>query len=1023
MTTLVMCAILFFGALAFIKLPVSDMPSVDYPTIEVTVEYPGAQPETMANTVTSILERSLTGAKGLQLMFSSSSLGYTTIVLQFDLNVSIDGAAQDVQEAISRALGDLPEDLPRSPSFQKINPTQSPVLYLALTTQGLSRAELYHYAYYSVLQQLSMVEGVSTVDIYGSDKAVRVQMDPDKLWAYNLSFSSIFQSIKNHNSELGLGTLYGPNHSYSIKMKGQLTDAQEYKNVVVRQNDGNFLRLGDLGDVIDSLDNDKFSQHYLTDKETASCVILGIQKERGANTLNVIANTKKHLAAIKEGLPKSIFIKTLFDETPFIEESVSDVEFTLLVAFLLVALVVFFYLGKVIDTIIPVIALPLSIVGTFSIMYLVGYSVDILSLLAITLSVGYLIDDAIVVLENINRWVEKGETPFMAALKGSKEIAFTIVAMTLSLATIFIPLIFMPGIIGRVFREFAVTIFTAVIFSGFISLTLTPMLCSRFIKGHDPNNKTWAEKLSEKINERLLSLYKKGLKPVLNHPYKTLCGGIVCVALTAYLGVTLPKDFLPTDDLGFIIAFVESADNTSPYKMMEYQKEVSDIIKADPNVESLVAVTSYPTDYQGICFIKLKPRKKRASMEKIITSFYKKMHDLINVNIFFKSIPLIELQVGTGMSKGDYQYTLQSLDQNLINEYTPKLKREIEKIPGITQVSTDLHIAQSQVHFDILHDKAAMFNLDNHIIEQTLSYAYSEGKATTVNQSSERYDVILESVPSAQSNPDVLNKIYVPSQDNNQNLIPLSAVTSRRYTSGPSEINHFNTLPASTLTFNIEGAALSTALGRLKETAKVVLPPGITSSVEGTAQVFEKSFASLGILVLVAFFSIYIILGILYENFIHPITIMTTLPPAILGGLATLLIAGETLSLYAYVGIIMLLGIVLKNGIIMVNFAEQKLQEGHSAFDAIQEAALTRFRPIIMTTFAAMMGAVPIALGIGGLTAQTRRPLGYVIVGGLIVSQMLTIYLTPVIFLLFERLKERLTNADDTPPKQSPQEK
>ncbi|MCK4934919.1 MAG: efflux RND transporter permease subunit, partial [Simkaniaceae bacterium] len=651
------------------------------------------------------------------------------------------------------------------------------------------------------------------------------------------------------------------------------------------------------------------------------------------------------------------------------------------------------------------------------VMYLLGYSIDILSLLAITLSVGFLIDDAIVVLENITRHRELGENRLNAALKGSKQISFTILSMTLCLASVFIPMVFMAGIMGKIFREFAMTIIIAVLISGFISLTLTPMLCSKFIGEHNKTHKSWIERLSESINSKLLSFYEKGLQFVLKRTFLTLIAGFLSLALSVFVMLTLPTEFFPPDDLGFIQGFSQTADGTSPYQMIDYQNQLAEIVRKDPNVEKMVAVAGIPDDNQGLFFVALKPISKRKPMPEVIKDLHKKIStSTTGIQAFLKPFPLINLQVGTSASKGNYQYALQSLGDKGLYEDAEKMLTKMKALPGFSQVTSDMHIKQPQVNIAIDRDRASNFNISANTIEQALSYAYSGGKISTINTTTNQYDVIIETLPNAYKDPSVLSRIYLSSYPSTQNpyqkqvQVPLSSLTSWKEGIGPQNINHFNTLNSVTISFNLDGVPLGTALQTLSSVEKETLSPSIMGSVQGTADVFKATFRSLTFLFLIAIFVIYIILGILYENFIHPITVMSALPPATLGGLLTLLIFNEPLSLHAFVGIIMLLGIVLKNGIMMIDFANEEILHGKSIEESIVSACKMRFRPILMTTFAAAMGAVPIALGIGGLTAESRRPLGLVIVGGLLFSQVLTLFVTPIVFIYLERLREKFGN-------------
>lgn len=1023
MTSLVMIAILFFGVMGYLSLPVSDMPDVEYPTIQVTTSYPGSSPQTMADTVTSPLEREFTSIDGIQLIASSSKNGSSTIVLMFVLDKDIDAAAQDVQAAINRAMPNLPSDLPNNPTYYKTDPTASPVLYLAVKSDTISSGDLYEYAYSLMGRRLGMVEGVSKVDVYGSQSAVRIQVDPNLLATHQIGIDEIASVIQKSNPQKPVGNLYGPDVEYTLNVDGQLKHAANYNELIVRNNNHALLKIKDIGQAIDSLENDKYSLNYYTSNSETPCVIIGIVKQAGANTIKVIQGCEEILSKLQGEFPASIEIVSLFNESSWIMESVRDVEFTLLVAFFLVVLVVLFYLGKFVDTVIPILALPMSIIGTFAFMHFYGFSIDILSLLAITLSIGFLVDDAIVVLENVTRHVEMGKTSLEASLNGSKQISFTIFSMTLCLASVFVPMVFMAGIMGRIFREFAITIVTAVIISGFISLSLTPMLCSKFIgKQTVEQKKNWIERLSIKINTLLLNLYKRALKIVLKHRITTLLMGILSFALTIYLALSLPTDFLPPDDLGFIQGFGIAGDATSPFKMMEYQKQISDIARKNPNVDNVVSIAANPSSNQSIFFISLKPIKKREPMEKVVPELLEELYEIPGVKTFLRPLPLISLDVGTSISTGNYQYTIQGLDASTMYRDAEKVITAMKKNPHFTQVMSDMHNQAPYANIKINRDRAYDLGVSAETLEFAFQYAYSGGKVSLINGSADQYEVILETIPSAYHNPSDLNKLYISSnvntsietqdQINNSGTvyptqIPLSEIVTIEEGIGPLNASHFNTLPSATIAFDVApGIPLGTAMKSLNKITTESLSSKTMGHVQGSANVFKKSFTSLGFLFIVTLFLIYMILGILYENFIHPITVMSALPPAGLGAILTLLLFGEPLSLYAFVGIIMLLGIVLKNGIMLVDFANEAILDGKNVMEAIYEACCSRLRPILMTTFAAMMGAMPIALGIGGLTAQSRRPLGLVIVGGLIISQILTLFFTPIIFIYLEKMRE-----------------
>jgi HAE1 family hydrophobic/amphiphilic exporter-1 len=720
----------------------------------------------------------------------------------------------------------------------------------------------------------------------------------------------------------------------------------------------------------------------------------------------VIKGINAMLPQLEAGLPGSVKLERIFDKAVFIKEAVFDVEMTLFLAFGLVILVIFFYLGKPLITVIPAVALPIAIIGTFAVMSLLGYTIDILSLLAITLSIGFLVDDAIVVLENIVRHVQMGKPPMEAALDGSKEIGFTILSMTLSLSSVFIPLLFMQGVIGQLFHEFAIVIVTAILLSGFISIALTPMLCSLFIKPyHAAAEKTFMEKLSDTINDKLLKTYEKGLRYVLRRPKLTLAAGAFCIAATLGLFHILPTNFLPPDDMGIIVVHTQAATGTSPFEMMRIQAELADVAKKHPAIESLLSLGAIPDDNKGIMYLNLKPYHKRVPMLKVIEELKKMYAASVSAYVFIKPLPLIDLQVSTSDINAPYQFTLQSLTTQDLYKSATQLMQNMKSIKSLSQISTDMELSQPQLNLEILRDRAYALNVSADALENAISYAYAATNLSPINDPQNQYYAIMEVEPRYYSDPWFLNQLYIRSSTNK--LIPLSLVTKPTQTTGPLNINRLNGLPAVNIYFDTGDNALGPILTQLDGLARKTLPATVTGHIQGTADVFKASFANLSILLLVTIFIVYIILGILYENFLHPITVMSTLPPAALGGLLTLLIFNEPLSLYAFVGIILLLGIVMKNGIIMIDFANDSILAGKSPEEAITHACLTRFRPILMTTFSALMGAVPIALGIGGMSAEGRRPLGLVIIGGLIVSQILTLYLTPILYLYLEKLRKR----------------
>lgn len=1007
MTTLIMAAILFLGVLAFMNLPISNLPDVDYPTITVTAQLPGASPETMANTVAQPMETEFMTIPGITNVTSSNTLGNTSIVLEFDVNKSMDSAALDVQTALSRAEARLPPNLPQPPTFRKVNPSDSPIIYLALTSDTLTLGELYTYGRTFIGQRLSMIEGVAQVLTYGSPFAVRVQVDPGELATRSLSFQEVAAAISNASPFLPTGQLDGPEQSYIIITKGQLSKASEFNEVIVNYKDQAPIRISDLGQAVDSISNVRQDLKYVDRDKIQPTVVLAVQRQPGANTVAVAKKVRAILPSILEQLPASVELNVLFSLAETIEESIREVEFSLIIALVLVVAVIFLYLGNLRDTIIPSIAMPMSIIATFWIMYQNNFTLDNLSLLALTLSTGFIVDDAIVVLENIVRHVEEGKSRWQAAIDGTKQISFTVLSMTISLIVVFIPLVYMAGLIGKILREFSIVMITVIAFSGFISLTLTPMLSSLFVATiTKQEKKRGISRVSFWLNETIERYYSKALFWVLRHRFITLVMGLISIVLSILIFYYLPKDFIPDDDMGFFTGYTQSAQGTSPERMFAYQEKIIEIVRSDPSVKSFVSIAGNPQIRQGLLFVHLKPHSQRPSIQKVIQGLYPKFAEVPGMNVFLKNIPLINLSIGQ-QTKGAYQYTLQSLDTEALYSSAEKMNDRLQTLPSIQAVSSDLEIENPELHVDILRDQAYSFGIDPANIETTLLLAYSGNRVVKIQTPYDQYDTILEVLPGFQRNSSYLNSIYLKSPS--EQLVPLNAVAEWKDGIGPASINHLSQVPAVTFSFNLSpGTALGTALQEIDKIAQEVVPENVIGTLQGAASKFEETIRSITFLIIIAIFAMYIVLGILYESFIHPITILSSLPPAILGGLATLYLFGMPLSLYGYLGIILLIGIVKKNGIIMIDYALDNIRnKNESAEKSIIEAALVRFRPIMMTTVAAIMGALPVALGLGAI-GEARRPLGLVIIGGLLVSQLITLFLTPVIYLYLENLSNKL---------------
>jgi hydrophobic/amphiphilic exporter-1 (mainly G- bacteria), HAE1 family len=1015
MTVVLTASAILFGVLAYLNLPVNDLPAVDYPVIQAQVNYPGATPETMANNVATPLERQFMQIPGLEMVTSNSSTGHTSFVLQFNLSKSIDAAATDVQSAITQASGKLPLDLPAPPTFSKTNPNDQPIIYLGMTSDTVTEGQLYDYANTQVGERLSILPGVSQVQVFGTQSAVRIKADPSAMASRNITVDDLNNAIKNGTAYTGAGQFDGQHQTFLLQPLGQLNKAEDYNNLIVSQNNGRPVYLKDVAKATDSVQDERINMRFWIRGQPvpSAIVVVLVFRRAGSNAVQVAKEVRDAAPIIRATLPSSVDLLPVYDRAQTIVNSVKDVQETLLIAFGLVVLVIFLFLGRATDTLIPAVALPLSLLLTFVVMNILGYSLDNLSLMALTLAIGFLVDDAIVFLENTVRLMEEGQAPLEATLNSAREISFTILAMTISLAAVFIPLVFMSGLVGRIFREFSISIIVAIFASGIVSLTLTPLMCSRLLSQRGEGaKKTWMERVVGSIERRVLDLYGRSLWFFLRQRWVSALVWVVCLVGTGYLFYVVPKAFLPIGDSSFIRGVFVAQEGSSPDQMHEYQLQTEDALHANPAVDmtfTLAGTNVFFPSNQGMALAILKDPDQRPPIEAVAGQLMGAVNARVpGLLTFLQPTPVLQISTGaTANFQGRFAYSLSGIDPNEVYSSAGQLMSKMREFPGFLFINSDLFNHTPNLQVDILRDEAKTYGVSEARILTLLHNAYSQNYAYLIKRPNDQYQVILEVTDKDRAEPQDLSLLYIKSDDG-QRMVPLGAVTKWTSILGPQAVNHINQFTSVTIFFNLKPEyTIGQATQFMENAARQILPIDVRGTLQGEALTFRDTVSSLTVLMVLAVFVMYVILAILYENYLHPLTVLSSLPVALVGGLLTLWIFNAEASLYAFIGMFMLMGIVKKNGILIVDFAQQRVEQGIEDMQAIHDASMERFRPIMMTTLAALMGALPIALGFGA-DGASRRPLGLVVVGGLIVSQFITLYITPAIYLYLEEFQEKV---------------